>query len=267
MAQRGAAPPVFERLNAGAWAPLVVPPGHGPDESTGPLPSTALTLHKTVRLVRTKGDSVRDVTVEDPKDLVRRGYDALSVRYDEAYDSDSKYRSWTESLNARLSDGCEVLDLGCGSGVPVVRDLVAAGHHVTGVDISDMQVRRARELVPRAEFIRADATSVDFPAESFDAVVFLYALIHIPLEEQRPLLENIASWLRPGGLLLCSTGRHEWTGVDEDWLGSGVAMWWSHADADTNRAWIAAAGLTVEQEEFVPEGDGGHVLFWARRPD
>jgi hypothetical protein len=46
MAQRGAAPPVFERLNARAWAPLVVPPGHGPDESTGPLPSTALTLHK-----------------------------------------------------------------------------------------------------------------------------------------------------------------------------------------------------------------------------
>jgi SAM-dependent methyltransferase len=207
------------------------------------------------------------VTVEDPKDLVRRGYDALSVRYDEAYDSDSKYRTWIESLNGRLGDSSEVLDLGCGSGVPVVRELVAAGHRVTGVDISEMQIRRARELVPQADFIRADATSVSFPVESFDAVVCLYALIHIPLEEQQLLLSKIASWLRPGGWFLCSTGQHEWTGVDEDWLGSGVAMWWTHADAETNRAWITASGLTVEQEESVPEGDSGHVLFWARRPN
>ncbi|WP_399880728.1 class I SAM-dependent methyltransferase [Streptomyces sp. BBFR51] len=203
---------------------------------------------------------------EDLKDLVRRGYDALSVRYDEAYDSDAKYRGWMESLAARLAAGSRVLDLGCGSGVPVVRDLAAAGHHVTGVDISATQIRRARQRVPRADFIRADATSVEFPAASFDAVVSLYALIHIPLEEQPALLTKIASWLRPGGWFLCSTGQHAWSGVDEDWLGGGVAMWWSHADAATNRGWIGAAGLTVEQEEFVPEGDAGHALFWARRP-
>lgn len=39
-----------------------------------------------------------------------------------------------------------------------------------------------------------------------------------------------------------------------------------HADAATNRKWIAAAGLTVEREEFLPEGEGGHALFWAHRP-
>ncbi|ULR55657.1 class I SAM-dependent methyltransferase [Streptomyces deccanensis] len=206
------------------------------------------------------------MTVEDPKDLVRRGYDALSLRYDETYESDTKYRSWIAGLNARLGKGSRVLDLGCGSGAPVVRDLVAAGHHVTGVDISEVQIRRAQKLVPHADFIRADATSVAFPGGSFDAVVSLYALIHIPQDEQRALLERIATWLRPGGWFLCSTGQYEWTGVDENWLDSGVAMWWSHADADTNRVWITRAGLTVEQEEFAPEGNGGHALFWARRP-
>jgi SAM-dependent methyltransferase len=206
------------------------------------------------------------VTHENPKDLVRRGYGALSVRYDEAYKSASKYQAWTESLNARLESTSRVLDLGCGSGIPVVRDLASAGHHVTGVDFSEVQIRRARERLPQADFVRADITSVDFPAESFDAVVCLYALIHVPLEEQRPLLQRIALWLRPGGWFLCSNGQHEWTGVDEDWLGSGVAMWWSHTDADTSRDWITASGLVVEQQELVPEGNGGHVLFWARRP-
>jgi SAM-dependent methyltransferase len=201
----------------------------------------------------------------DPKDVVRRGYDALSERYDEAYGGGTKYRRWLTELAGRLPAGGAVLDLGCGSGLPVARDLAAAGHRLTGVDISEVQIRRARELVPRAEFVCADAIAVDFPTASFDAVVSFYALIHIPVAEQPPLLERVARWLRPGGLFLATTGHRAWTGVDEDWLGGGVPMWWSHADAATTRAWLTAAGLTVEREEFAPEGDGGHAVFWARR--
>jgi len=39
-----------------------------------------------------------------------------------------------------------------------------------------------------------------------------------------------------------------------------------HADAATYRSWITQAGLSVEREEFVPEGDSGHALVWASRP-
>ena len=55
---------------------------------------------------------------------------------------------------------------------------------MTGVDLSEVQIERARQLVPRATFIRADATEVAFPTESFDAVVCLFALIHIPLADR-----------------------------------------------------------------------------------
>ncbi|MEV6283703.1 methyltransferase domain-containing protein [Kribbella sp. NPDC051770] len=203
----------------------------------------------------------------DPKEIVRRGYDALSERYDKAYDGESKYRGWIDQLTARLDAGSRVLDIGCGSGLPLARELAAAGHAVTGVDISEVQIRRARELVPAAEFIQADAASLDFAAASYDAVVSFYALIHLPLDEQQLLLAKIARWLRPGGWFVCTTGDRPWTGVDDDWLGSGVTMWWSHADADTNRAWITASGLTVETQERVPEGANGHALFWAQRPE
>jgi SAM-dependent methyltransferase len=204
--------------------------------------------------------------IDDPKELVRRGYDALSLRYDEAYGSETKYQPWIRELCRRIPGGSRVLDLGCGSGVPVARDLTAAGVQVTGVDISEVQIRRARDLVPGAEFIRADATTLDFSKDSFDAIVSFYALIHIPLEEQPSLLERVATWLRPGGWFLGTTGQGAWTGLDDNWLGGGAAMWWSHPDAATSRAWLSEAGLTVEQEEFVPEGEGGHALFWARRP-
>jgi SAM-dependent methyltransferase len=204
--------------------------------------------------------------IEDPKDIVRRGYDALSLRYDEAYGGETKYELLLREPREHVPAGGTVLDLGCGSGVPVARFLADAGYRVTGVDISGVQIRRARERVPRAEFIQVDATSASFDDASFDAVVSLYALTHIPLSEQPPLLRRIAGWLRPGGWFVATTGHRAWTGVEQNWLGGGALMWWSHADAATNRAWLTRAGPTVEREEFVPEGAGGHALFWARRP-
>ena len=202
----------------------------------------------------------------DPKDVVRRGYDALSYRYRGDAEAPAAYAVWLARLRERVPAGGAVLDLGCGCGVPLARDLAADGYAVTGVDLSAVQVERARELVPAARFLHADATQVEFPAGSFDAVVSLYALIHMPLDEQPLLLGRIGSWLRPGGWLLATTGQRAWTGTEDGWLGGTAPMWWSHADAATYRNWIEQAGLSVVTQEVVPEGDAAHALFWARRP-
>jgi len=202
----------------------------------------------------------------DPKEIVRRGYDALSYRYRGDAEAPARYATWLGQLQERVAAGGAVLDLGCGCGVPLTRDLAAGRYAVTGVDLSAVQVERARELVPGARFVHGDATQVRFPASSFDAVVSLYALIHMPLDEQPALLGRIGSWLRPGGWLLATTGQRAWTGTEDGWLGGDTPMWWSHADAATYRAWIGQAGLTVVTQEVVPEADGSHALFWAHRP-
>jgi cyclopropane fatty-acyl-phospholipid synthase-like methyltransferase len=69
-----------------------------------------------------------------------------------------------------LPSRADVLDLGCGAGVPVARDLIARGFKITGVDASAGQVERARCNVPQAHSIRADMTTIEFPAFAFDAV-------------------------------------------------------------------------------------------------
>lgn len=202
----------------------------------------------------------------DERDLVRRGYDALSYHYRSDDADDGQYAPWLVDLQGRLPVSGAVLDLGCGCGVPVARFLADAGYHVTGVDISDVQIERARRLVPAGTFVRADATRLDLPSASFDAVVCLYALIHMPLADQPRLIARIATWLRPGGWLLTTVGNGAWTGTEDNWLGGPATMWWSHADAATYRSWLRQAGLTITAEEFIPEGAGGHALFWAQRP-
>jgi len=204
----------------------------------------------------------------DPVEVVRSGYNAISRAYRGDDDPAHEYDPWLDGLQERIPARGQVLDIGCGCGVPVARRLAAAGHQVTGVDISDVQIERARRLVPGAVFLRADATETDFPFGSFDAVVCLYALIHMPLDRQPRLLRGIARWLRPGGWLLATAGQWAWTGTEDNWLGVPATMWWSHADASTYRTWLHEAGLEVASQQFVPERDGGHALFWARlNPD
>lgn len=147
----------------------------------------------------------------NPADLVRSGYNALSHHYRGDDDTAHEYDRWLADLRDRLPERGQILDIGCGCGIPLVRHLTAAGHQVTGVDIRDAQIQRARRLVPGATFIRADATEMDFPPGSFDAVICLCALIHMPLDRQPRLLHDIARWLRPGGWLLAATGQDPWT--------------------------------------------------------
>jgi SAM-dependent methyltransferase len=63
------------------------------------------------------------------------------------------------------------------------------------------------------QVLHADATQVGFPPSSFDAVVSLYAPIHMPLDEQRSLLDRIGRRLGPGGWFLGTTGHRAWTGA------------------------------------------------------
>jgi cyclopropane fatty-acyl-phospholipid synthase-like methyltransferase len=202
--------------------------------------------------------------MRDPKAIVREGYDAISLTYrrEDFIFENTGYQQFLAELDRHLPEGGKVLDLGCGCGIPTARHL-AKTHDVVGVDISQTQIARAQTLVPSGEFLRADMTEVEFPKASFDAIVSLFAIIHVPLEEQPALFKSIAAWLKHGGLLLVTLGAQEWTGTMSEW--HGAEMYWSHAGRDTYVEWLTELGFTLVAELFLPEGDSGHPVFLARK--
>jgi SAM-dependent methyltransferase len=206
--------------------------------------------------------------IPQQKEIVRQGYNRLSYAYraDDTPDDYEAYAGWVRILAERLPGRSPVLDIGCGCGLPATK-LLAERFDVTGVDFSEVQIRRAQRLVPAARFLCADVSELCFPLGSYAAVVSFYAIIHMPVEEHPALFQKIALWLRPSGYFLATVGHDAWTGTDEAYLGvPGGKMCWSQADEATNVRWIEEAGLHVHWTRFVPEGDSGHTLVVAQKP-
>lgn len=223
----------------------------------------------------------------DPKEIVRTGYDALSQLYRADTDAPPNHMTWTDLLVSLLPpplNSDPILDVGCGCGVPVAQRLSDAGYKVTGVDISAVQIERAKALVPRGRFIQADITSPELTqqilgsesmhtdsdtansTQGFAAIIALYVLIHIPVDEQPALIRRMAEWLVEGGLCLMVVGVTPWTG-EVGGSDESVKMWWAHAGVDDYRAWVKDAGFDIEKDEYVEDdmGGGGHQLMLLKK--
>ena len=164
--------------------------------------------------------------------------------------------AWLDELLERLPPAADVLELGCGPGVPTAAAVVAAGHNLTGVDISSGQLEIARRAVPGATFLEADMAALDFPPSSFDAVVALYSLIHVPRRHYPALFLRISGWLRPNGVLLASFGTGDSPGwLEQDLLGFGAPNWTNSHDPATTEMLLEGAGLIPDRSELVVQDE------------
>ncbi len=112
--------------------------------------------------------------------------------------------------------GKNVLDFGCGDGYGSLILKAAGATSVTGIDIDPQAIQRANlrgKGIPGVKFVcLADSVKESVGRnESFDTIVFLEVLEHIPQHERLSVLSELRRCLGVGGVLLISTPNWEVT--------------------------------------------------------
>ena len=177
----------------------------------------------------------------------------------------------------------DLIDVGCGPGrllAPLART-----HRMTGCDISPEMLEEARRHCPPAlRLVEADARELPFEDETFDGLIALDLLTHLPNLEEG--LRELARVVCPGGALIYDSSNSSpwWVPAYPSYWNwrprrlvatmrrGGVLPEWSdivhhHRTADVREA-SARAGLRIERvQHFGPRWTPKWELWFARKAE
>jgi SAM-dependent methyltransferase len=169
-------------------------------------------------------------SLADYKTETRKAYDQYADIFAEKFqDRFETLRAGSFSrFAALLRPHSKILDVGAGPGVHA-KSLQDKGHAVTCVDISQEMVNKCLAKGLKARVM--DLESLDFAPESFDAVLTLASLLHVPKNSFPHALNEVSKVLKRGGLLWLILKEGVSEGFEESPDYPGTKRWFSYYKA------------------------------------
>ncbi|MFC1964393.1 class I SAM-dependent methyltransferase [Chloroflexota bacterium] len=146
---------------------------------------------------------------------MKQWYETLFENYGQKYDSESFTQGTMGECDfveqeIGFNKSVSILDIGCGTGRHSI-ELSKRGYQVTGIDLSDSQLVRAREKAEKQgqkiDFLKHDARNLPFENE-FDLVILLcegaFSLMETD-EMNYEILKNAAKSLKEHGKIIFTT--------------------------------------------------------------
>lgn len=191
----------------------------------------------------------------------KRAYNQMANLYLKDRDQLRSHR-YVNKFEVLLPRQADVLDLGCGAGVPVDDYLIKKGHLVTGLDISETQINMAKQKCPKGAFFVRDLLTLEQAEFKVDGVISLYTIFHLPRNRHLWFLKTMASFLDVGGKLLISMGDHDFEAEHQLF---GQKVWSSHYGIKKNLQLIEEAGFEIIFEEVDHSGKEKHQFILAEK--
>ncbi len=189
-------------------------------------------------------------------ETVERSYDRMGEAYHQNRDNE-KFAQQLNQIGELLPSSGRVLDAGCGVGRPTAEFFAQKGFDVTGVDISKKMIELARQNVPRANFLQKNIATFDFPNASFDGIVCIYTLWHIPRENHPEIIKNFNRMLDEEGILVLNTGLFDSEGMSTFF---GQPMLWSNYSPSETLEVVRNSGFEIIFEGVLKLG--GERQYW-----
>lgn len=102
-----------------------------------------------------------------------------------------------------------ILDVGCGFGETLALLGQAGFKNMVGIDISSDHLNRAQQVAPKATLMAGDAQMLPFSEHSFDVVIALDVIEHIPNDVQA--VREMYRVLKSGGRLIITVPHYGYT--------------------------------------------------------
>jgi 2-polyprenyl-3-methyl-5-hydroxy-6-metoxy-1,4-benzoquinol methylase len=147
--------------------------------------------------------------------MTKQWYEAHFENYGKKYDSESYTQGTVGECDfiereINFDNSLKILDVGCGTGRHAI-ELSKRGYNVTGIDLSESQLKRAKEKAAEnnltIDFQRQDARSLPFNNE-FDVAIMLcgggFSLMETD-EMNFEILKNVTKSLKPQAKFIFTT--------------------------------------------------------------
>ena len=147
--------------------------------------------------------------------MKKQWYESLFENYGQKYDSESYTHGTVGECDfiekeIQFDKSLKILDVGCGTGRHAI-ELTKRGYQITGVDLSESQLNRAREKAKAdnlsIDFQRQDARDLPFDSE-FDVAIMLcgggFSLMETD-EMNFEILKSVTKSLKPNAKFIFTT--------------------------------------------------------------
>lgn len=158
-------------------------------------------------------------------------------------------RGWAGSLQR----GSSVIDLGCGSGLPLTSALVGEGLDVFAVDASPSLVTAFSKNLPGTPVLCESVLTSGLYNRSFEAALAWGLIFLLRADEQHRLIARFAEILVPDGRLLFTSPA-----IEASWDDSTTNMKSVSLGAEEYRDLLEAVGLFIRNEY---EDEGGNHYY------
>lgn len=164
---------------------------------------------------------------------------------------------WFDAFARLLPKGGSVLDLGCGSGKPVVHFLIENGFNVTGVDSSPTMISLCKERLPDQEWIIADMRSLAL-GKRFDGILAWDSFFHLSHDNQRKMFGIFAAHGAPSAALMFTSGPEHAEAIGEY---KGDPLYHASLARDDYEGLLTAHGFSVVSHQVEDKAAGGRTIW------
>jgi len=173
------------------------------------------------------GRRVRAPIMGQDSNKVAIQYDTVAKEYAEKFCGEHEQKpkdcEMFFKFSQEIGNRKPIWDFGCGPG-QTTKYLSDLGIEISGMDLSEKLLERARTLHPKIHFQKGNILEPDFESESIAGVVAFYAIVHFSEGQVGRAFDEIFRVLQPGGVFFLAYHIGDETIHLDEFLGQEVEL-------------------------------------------